>query len=58
MSPLGDMSAKADIFESITPSALFTVIQKFHLTETRYNGSPASRAHLIRHFMTPSPRNT
>ena len=33
------MSAKADIFESMTPSAPFTVIQKFHLTETAYYGS-------------------
>ena len=39
MSPIGDMPAKADIFESITPSALFTVIQKFHLTEMSYYGS-------------------
>ena len=39
MSPIGDMSAKADIFESMTPSALFTVIQKFHLTDMSYYGS-------------------
>ena len=39
MSPIGDMSAKADIFKSMTPSAPFAVIQKFHLTETAYYGS-------------------
>ena len=33
------MPAKADIFESITPSAPFTVIQKFHLIESCHYGS-------------------
>ena len=59
MSPIGDMSAKADIFESITPEHTFSPrYTNFHLTETRYHGSPASRAHLIRHFVPPSPQYT
>ena len=33
------MPAKADIFESMTPSAPFTVIQKFHLIESCHYGS-------------------
>ena len=58
MSPIGDMSAKADIFESMTPSAPFTVIQKFHLTESCHRGSPASRAHLIHRYAVPLPHLT